>query len=221
MKLIELDSIDQTNNEFIHTSSPISDETYSKPYVLSALDRLMNDILKKSGLSDGEKWQLYNQTLQRYLNFVKAQSKEKNSASTSIQSKAYDSNLDDTRRDFTLLRDSSFNMSGVDPIRDSLDTISVPVVRDFFMNAREKNDPLNTSWRSLPSPQPQQQQPSLPKVVNERPKKKAVRKVNHYIQFNSNPSSRSKAVAKKRHAEALLSQIRPRKVIAWEPTNAD
>ena len=221
MKLVELDSIDQTNNDFIHTSSPISDETYSKPYVLSALDRLMNDILKKSGLSDGEKWQLYNQTLQRYLNFVKAQSKEKNSASTSIQTKSCDSNLDDTRRDFTLLRDSSFNMSGVEPIRDSLDTISVPVVRDFFMNAREKNDPLNASWRSLPSPQPQHQQPSLPKVVNDRPKKKAVRKVNHYIQFKPNPSSRSKAAAKKRHAEALLSQIRPRKVIAWEPTNAD
>lgn len=48
-----------------------NDTTYAQPKVLLNLDKSMSDILFSQNLSDNDKCSLYNQTLQRYLHFVK------------------------------------------------------------------------------------------------------------------------------------------------------
>lgn len=138
MKLVELDDISQPNKDFHHNTWPISDESYSKPYVLSSLDHLMEGILRKSGISDIDKWQLYNQSLQKYLNFVKVQSKKPEimqNHSEDTQSYRNLTNRDDafcTSNDLSLI-------SGVAPLHDSLNSISVPSVKSFFEKVRESD----------------------------------------------------------------------------------
>lgn len=68
MRLVEID--DTNSSTYANYGTRIDDSSYSKPYVMSNLDNAMNEILKAS-IPDGEKWRLYSQTLQRYLNHSK------------------------------------------------------------------------------------------------------------------------------------------------------
>lgn len=204
MKLVELD--DSNISSYAVNNNRIDDETYSKPYVLSSLDNTMNEILK-APMSDGDKWQLYSQALHRYLNHLKhtsrkidsnfsypKNSEEKDPFNVSLHS------LDSIRNTFgTTSRRDAFEMSGVDTIRDSLDTISQPTVRNFFENAR-------TALDSSP-----------PKV---RVTRRSTSKLN-------GPLKTRRKNAKRRAENSLsqdLSQIRPCKVVLneinWKRTRA-
>lgn len=227
MKLVELNSECNPNNQL--QRNVISDEAYSKPYVLSNLDRLMDGILRKPGISDGDKWLLYNQTLQRYLNFVKAQSKSHHSSQNNniteiIQPQENFTPLENT---FNAPDDLSFNISGVMPLRDSLDSISAPNVRNFFERLRENDLSPNritpsTSTSAAPAPAaPEPPAQSYNNNNNGRPKKKATKKTAHNYRPNEHAKTRA---ASKRQANSALSVLRPCKVVLkdifWESTNA-
>lgn len=213
MKLIEIDDINVPSPA--NNSINIDDENYSKPRVLSTLDNIMNEILSKPIISDVDKWQLYSQALQRYLNHVKHTSQRLNYNPLPPENvKSVVSTVEDPFN-FSLPQN---DMSGVYPIRDSLDSISQPAVRDFFEKARKSNDTGNIT------------SPLLPMDIIDRqptPKKRKAKKP-------SNPrrvlpyQTLTRAGASKRRAEnsisAEMSNIRPCKVMLnrlnWEPTNA-
>lgn len=210
MKLVEIDDSNISSN--VINNSRIADEDYSKPFVLSTLDNVMNEILK-APMSDFDKWQLYSQTLQRYLNRVKVTSRKTEPNFT------YPENNEERKREkdpfnFSLhpldsikntlgstSRLDPFEISGVEPIRDSLDSISQPAVRNFFENARKSNvSPLATPSHNI--------QEEVSPSQQKRKKTKTI------------PRRRGR----KRPAENSLSisHIRPCKVLLkrWEPTNA-
>lgn len=110
MKLIEYDDNDVNA---IHMHHPIhSDIKYAEPKILHSLDSIMGQILNKKDLSDNEKWNLYNQTLQRYLHFANKSDKMNSQGNINLEA------------------EHQFP-------RDSLDTITQPTVREFFKSARE------------------------------------------------------------------------------------
>lgn len=127
MRLVEIDN--ELNNEHSLNQSKIlhSDEKYAEPRVLSALDNMMNNILKQKDMSDSDKWTLYNQVLQRYLALVKKKDKD-------VIENKYDSN-----NEFETSRWSQ-NTGDMMLFRDSIDTISAPSVRAFFEKAREADN---------------------------------------------------------------------------------
>lgn len=214
MKLIEVDDI---NIEPHGNSNHIDDENYSKPRVLSPLDNVMNEILHTSFISDAEKWRVYSQALQRYLNHVKITSKkinystpypDTNNKNISIPA------LDDTEKfNFTI---PDVDMSGLYPIRDSLDSISQPIVRNFFQAARN----VGTNYRQSASEGESIGSQSTNRKINQKKKS--------YKRISNQRETRSKTVAAKRRAEnnlsSEISHIRPCKVvlsnIRWKPTSA-
>lgn len=209
MKLVEIDNDDistHTNN------SRINDEEYAKPHVLSPLDNIMNKILKTPFISDGEKWRQYSQALQRYLNHVKITSRkiDYNSSYTENREKDDYNSISSIADPFNFSI-PSHDISGLYPIRDSLDSISQPVVKSFFERARSNTD------GTVQEPLENVDQPSLPK--ESQPAKEKTRKSLYY--------TRSKCVSsKKRRAEeslsAELSQVRPCKIVLnkWLPSTA-
>lgn len=231
MKLVEID--DNNILSYANNNSRVDDEDYSKPRVLSTLDNDMNEILR-AAISDVDKWQLYSQTLQRYLNRVKVTSRKIDSNSSYPENneknkREMDSfnfslpsmgipDLDSFRNTIgTTSRAHQFEMSGVEPIRDSLDSISQPVVRNFFQNARNANVSMSTS---SPSNVEEGDRVPQPKKRKAKKTKGIPRRVLPY---------RSVALAgRKRNAEtsisADISQIKPCKVLVqrinWEPSNA-
>lgn len=70
MKLVDIDDVTHSSSGPSNHSMP-SDDNFITPRILSLLDNAMNDILNRSDVDDGEKWILYNQSLQRYLNHMK------------------------------------------------------------------------------------------------------------------------------------------------------
>lgn len=220
MKLIEIDD----NNISSHTNNNrcIDDEEYSKPHILPTLDNIMNDILRRTNISDAEKWYLYSQALQRYLNHLKISSKKKVGNNDEIKSihdnSTYPGKNNNTS--FQTLEDTlnfslanHFDMSGVEPIRDSLDSISQPTVRNFFERARNVNNCSNMSSISASGE-------DILMPQKRRAKKKKGK--SHTLAYHT----RSKT--NKRRAEnslsADISQIRPCKVLLnnlnWDTTNA-
>lgn len=73
MKLVEID--DRGLTTCVNNPMIIDDESYSKLRVMSNLDNVMNEILK-TPMSDAEKWTLYSQVLQKYLNHAKISSRK-------------------------------------------------------------------------------------------------------------------------------------------------
>lgn len=172
MRLVEIgDDISQPPDEQPYLSQP-SDDKFTAPRTLSMLDNSMNSILNRSDIDDGEKWKLYHQILQRYLNHMRTTQK---------------SNMEQTPHNIQLVSDSpgnhtpdafnkelsDHNITGIFPIRDSIENIALPHVRQFFEQARQKDvnqlSPVlpmtsDNSMISLdasprtPSPQQQQQQ---------------------------------------------------------------
>lgn len=217
MKLIEID--DNSNNLIANNSSCIDDENYSKPRVLSILDSIMNKILTTPSISDVDKWKLYSQALHRYLNYVKITS-QKNDYNSSCPEK--DNNRISTEDDtFRNPCNSSFNfslpqseMSGVEPIRDSLDSILPPIARVA------RDHPFMIKEKSL-SPQNKD-------LLVREPERKTRKSRNR---SHSQPYEvRPHLPGGKRRAENSLSHetssFRPRKIalninkIRWEPTKA-
>lgn len=241
MKLVEVDDISSTNEDTHQHRHKVSDENYSKPYVLSSLDQLMSDILSKKGISDVEKWQLYSQSLQKYLNFVKTLSEKSqtsiNHSEVNQKVRPKDSSILFTPSeisDFNLSNpvDDSLNLSVLTPIRDSIDSISAPRVRHFFERAREMeatNNKSSTSIKeigeiaeSVPIHEPMEINYPVGRKI-----KKASNKNNRRSSLMYQPWSpiqtRSLVKKKKRKAETAL-LTRPCKVILndlyWEPTSA-
>lgn len=228
MKLIEIN--DNNSPSYVNNNINVDDENYSKPRVLSTLDNIMNEILNKP-ISDSDKWQLYSQALQRYLNHVKYGTQKNNYVPTSPEKIKNDTTAIGDAFNFSM---PQFDISGVQPIRDSLDSISQPIrdsldsisqpaVRQFFENARKSNDGITQSPPLLPLPDPMdisnRQNQITPK------KSRAKRRSNPRRVLPYQP--RTRAVASKRRAENSLladSQIRPCKVMLkrlnWEPTSA-
>lgn len=223
MKLVELDNGHLENN--MQCSSLLSDSNYTAPRVFSTLDELMNKILNAADLSDNDKWILYNQTLQRYLNYMKNINRQKpsiQSESQAIQNRTIsdirpqDVTLSDFRANTSLSFNNSINdMTGVETMRDSLDSIQQPNVRTFFENLREQN--MNKCVSS-----PEDQEDTNNKRVYRRAKvPKNQRKGPSY----GNHLTRSRT-APKRRTDALLSGMKPCKVLIrpvrldnWVPSN--
>lgn len=163
MKLVEIN--DNNNSSYANTSKFIDDEVYSKPRNLSSLDDAMNEILR-SPISDVEKLQLYSQALQKYLNHIKVTARNiEPSISYPKNNKERHLSVEDSfncslqpfemngRDSFinsigNATRPQSLEMSGVQTIRDSLDSITQPIVRNFFENVRHRNAPASPSHLS-------------------------------------------------------------------------
>lgn len=197
MKLVEVD--DKPLSSCTNNNMNIDDDSYSKPRVLSTLDNVMNGILEAK-IPDADKWMLYSQALQRYLNHAKSNSNfvvpmnnSKNINEPEEFEDAFNFSLDN-------------EMSGINTLRDSIDSISQPGVRNFFEQIRQQ--------KTQPSEQP---------PVQTNRKKKKVLPPRHL-------PYRKKATieTRKRRAETSLSadmsRMRPCKVnlhrINWEPTTA-
>lgn len=213
MKLVEID--DNNILPWANKATNLDDDSYANPRVMSTLDNVMNEILS-SQLSDGEKWKLYSQALQRFLNHSKLKSRKIDSAlTTNIDDRKLKSPVAENTFNLSLGDISfpnQFDMSGVERIRDSMDNISQPSVRNFFEKARE------ASSHSI-SPQASDQAQAQPTQRRKRTKKNPSRRVQPY---------RSTAAAGKRRAErsltADMSLIRPCKValhrLNWSSTTA-
>lgn len=133
MQLVELES-DCQNVQGLNSNSLPLDKIYAEPRV--SLDTLMNEILNKSEVCDNDKWVLYNQTLQRYLNFMK---NLKNSTTCRADEQSLKSPFDNNQLDnpsFSIHHPIG-DLSGFEAIRDSLDSIQQPAVREFFEKIRE------------------------------------------------------------------------------------
>lgn len=146
MKLVDIDEIPLEQNNIATT---MSDSNYASPRVLSSLDNIMSGVLNRNDLDDTDKWILYNQSLHRYLNFIKNQNQQ--------QSIAKNHNQQPNNNDFeytpSLFKPahSQFEISGVETLRDSLDSISQPIVREFFEKVRNNGCGESSPNRSLNS----------------------------------------------------------------------
>lgn len=219
MKLVEID--DTNLSPCTNNGTHIDDDSYTKPCVMSTLDNAMNEILR-APISDGDKWKLYSQALRRYLSHSKFTSR-KFDDNVSYPITVNESRNKDTSAEnlFNLsLGDISLpnqlDISGVERIRDSIDSISHPNVKNFFEKAREANIISNTSLSSSNA------EAEVP------PKQRRKKKPSNPISVRRRLPQRNNGAAMKRRAEmslsADLSQIRPCKVaiqrLNWVPTTA-
>lgn len=151
MKLVEIDDNSQVPTDQSYLSLP-SDENVTAPRILSILDNFMNAILNRHDINDGEKWTLYNQALQRYLNHIKKSNVQNSVNQQSPNNIPFD---DQDRRhtpDTFNNRISDHNISGVFPMKTSIENISEPIVRDFFEQARMRDEnPFSPSTISAES----------------------------------------------------------------------
>lgn len=152
MKLVPIDDCDihqDTKHRKQYESLP-SDTDFTTPRILSILDNEMSDILKRSDIADRQKWLLYNQTLQRYLTFLK-----NNRVQNPTQPQQSNVEPSDIERfnSFDSLTDPfpENNISDIIEIRDSLDSITQPHVRQFFESARQQKDKSMSIDDSQPS----------------------------------------------------------------------
>lgn len=136
MKLVEIDDVTHSSACSPDQLLP-SDQNFVASRILSILDKSMNSILNRRDIDDGEKWVLYNQTLQKYLNHMKKTRVQNSNTPQSQQSEFNGQNqLNYSLGEFDGCVSDQY-MSGVLPMRDSIDTISQPMVREFFEQARQ------------------------------------------------------------------------------------
>lgn len=136
MKLVEIGDVGQGYADQPLPSLP-TDENLTAPRILSMLDKSMNAILNQNDISDGEKWILYNQTLQKYLYHMKnahAQKSNTQQLSHNIPIDVLESrhHTPDTFNN----RLTGQDISGIFPIKPSISDITQPNVREFFEQAR-------------------------------------------------------------------------------------
>lgn len=149
MRLIDIDDTTPTQpaTDLQHTVQ--SDANFVEPRTLSLLDGAMNDILNRYDIPDSEKWMLYNQTLQKFLNYMK-----KTRSQDALPNTYHTSPQHDQRNQYRSMFDghiSENSLSGINPIRDSIDLISPPAVRNFFQQAKENaaKSADNNSYQQL------------------------------------------------------------------------
>lgn len=138
MKLVDIDAV-------VQPCSLPSDENLTAPRILPMLDNSMNTILNRNDISDGAKWTLYNQTLQKYLYHMKKTNVQKPSTQQSPHS-----NISVPRHhtpDTFSNRISDHDISGIFPMKPSIEDISQPNVRQFFEQAR-LSDPYHRQHES-------------------------------------------------------------------------
>lgn len=225
MKLVDIDEVSQTDSPHL---LPPSDDNFSASRKLSILDNFMSDILNRRDIGDGEKWMLYNQSLQRFLNYMKQARTSNLNTNHTIETKFNESKLnteDQQNSTFDNTFDpfdehiSDHDISGVFPIRDSIDSITQPVVKRFFEQARQ-NDPLSSppaaatsadnslmSFIEESSPQPQLH----PHVTKRAPKRNASQNLSG-LPPNKMIAPRSLYRPRK--------QAKPNHALYWEATNA-
>lgn len=152
MKLVEIGDVAEA---YTDRDLP-SDENLTAPRILSMLDISMNTILNRNDISDGEKWALYNQALQKYLYHMKKTYAQNSSTKQSLHSNSIDvlnsdQQLPDTSDTFSnrvhtpevfSKRISEHDISGIFPINPSIENITQPSVREFFRQAR-LSDPIH------------------------------------------------------------------------------
>lgn len=221
MKLVEVDDNNNISSP-VNACTAVDDDNYSKPRILSTLDSVMNKILNAPSISYTDKWLLYSQALQRYLNHVKMNSQKTIDKLPIPETNISDNAVLDDKFNYLIPRIniSNTDMSGIEPIRDSLDSITQPAVRSFFERARNKDNLSNTSSSISSSPR-LSVQPAAPTAI--RPKKKAkkgvIRRSGPYMY------TRSTTRLKKRQANNTLTaelNLRPAKTCLqnWESTSA-
>lgn len=208
MKLVDID--DDINHQLGDQQylSHLSDDQFTSPRTLSMLDRSMNAILNRSDMNDGEKWTLYHQTLQRYLYHMRnIKNLPRQQANDNIQLNTEDQK-NNTPEAFNF-RISDHNISGIAPIKDSINNIAVPHVRQFFEKARQSDvnqlSPISRissddslDFANLSQTPPHQQQPMS-------------------IPTTKNTTKRKPKRGTKRNASNNITAHQPRKVLAIEP----
>lgn len=135
MKLVPVDDISHSAVDQSH----LPDENFTASRILSILDDSMNAILNRNDINDGEKWTLYNQTLQRYLNHMK----KTHSQNSNVQRPQKFQSEETYNRHHT---PSAFNnsisehdISGIFPMKPSIESALQPNVREFFEQARKSD----------------------------------------------------------------------------------
>lgn len=255
MKLVDIDEVNTIEKNY--TPGIISDSDYVQPRMLSSLDRVMRGILERKDLDDGSKWTLYNQTLHRYLNFVKNQQNQQpqqqslqskndhqlidnsldlNHSFNTIDFSTTDSNTTDFNHTFNRSIDSSkgsssnSRISGINPLRDSLDSITAPQVREFFANVRDQaantttsNEPerelSNMDVSEFIIAKPAEKSKTSSKTVRQKRRARNV-PYNRFQHYMGQPT-KSRALAK-RHNESIFNPPRSSKLLiaSWTPTSA-
>lgn len=199
MKLVEIDDIPHHSGEQSYLSHA-TDEKFTAPRTLSMLDKSMNAILECSDMDDGAKWTLYHQTLQRYLNHMR----------TTQKSNTHQ--LDENERMLTpdpfTNHISDHNISGVFPIKDSINNISMPVVRDFFQNARESDVNLLSPIRQT-SPVGLSTEFNITPAQNQQ----------QAIQHTQKGTKKTRKRPPKRNASKDITDVHPRKLVVRNPGN--
>lgn len=179
MKLVDIDDLPHQTGDQSYLSLP-SDEKFTAPRILSMLDNSMNAILNRNDMNDGEKWTLYNQTLQRYLNHMrKTQKSNTQQLPHNIQFNE-EEQQNHTSEAFNN-RISDHDITGIFPIRDSIETITQPNVRQFFQQARQSDvnqlSPIHhmsvdnnsmINFNRSPETPPQHQQQPIPILGTKR-----------------------------------------------------
>lgn len=126
MKLVEID-----DNTQVDQQQP-SDDNFTAPRILSTLDNSMNAILNRHDINDIEKWAQYNQILHKYLHHLKKKNTQQMSPSVELNRSEILQNTPEAFRK----RISDLNMSGLIPMKSSIDSITQPSVREFFERAK-------------------------------------------------------------------------------------
>lgn len=204
MKLVDIDDDNVTHQVIESTYQTLpSDYNFTAPRVLSILDNSMSEILNCRDMDDSEKWILYNQTLQKFLNYMK---KTRTPITQHTQRnhtiEAFDGHISD------------HNITGIQPLRDSIEFISQPNVRDFFQQIREKPPSVDQTHQSspvalnLPTPSNFNNLCNTPLQVSQSAKKSTTPK-------KINPKSRQH---RKRGAEHDVSGVLPPKIPSKKPT---
>lgn len=248
MKLIDIDDDTASSNRESSYQALQSDDKFTASRTLSFLDNSMNDILNRSDIDDNEKWLLYNQTLQKFLAYMKSTRTTSTKPSTIHHQSAQSfSSIPDERNISYSPFDrhiSDNNISGIFPLRDSLDSITQPVVKEFFQNARV-NDPKTNALQSQLSPishntsnnlqlpsspntsmhqSISQNNVTMPSVHNtpspipqiEGTKKRAPKRNASHSILSGVPASKVLPRSLYRNRRP----VKPRHVFYWEPTNA-
>lgn len=217
MKLVEIDDVPQPFTDHSYLSLQ-SDENFKAPRVLSMLDNSMNAILHRGDINDGEKWALYNQTLQKYLYHMKKSHAQNSTAQQFNRSTIQPLNCNQSvvsephyqTPEAFINRIPELNISGIFPINPSIAGISEPTVKEFFEKARLSginrssisHESLDETSVSLPdlTMQPQEQEEmSIAAITPEK---------------MENVTTRYRA--KKRNALRDMTIVHPYKVVAKE-----
>lgn len=136
MKLVPLDDTTYSSAGQSH----LSDENFTAPRILSILDTSMKAILNRNDINDGDKWTLYKQTLQRYLNQIK----KNHTTNSNVQQLPQKNEFEDLYHRHNT--PSTFNnhisehdISGIFPMNPSVDSMLPPNVKQFFDQARKSD----------------------------------------------------------------------------------